>query len=299
MAAKLGITRAAVWKQIRNLRRRGYEIEASTKKGYHLTYKPDLLDADLIRSGLKTKWLGRDLYSFSEVNSTNEVAKSMASGCPNGTVILAETQTRGRGRLSRPWASPPGGIWMSLILKPEMPLASVYQINMAICVAVSKAIFSLLGLKAGIKWPNDLLIRERKICGILMEISAEVGRLDYAVVGLGVNANVGLSDFPEEWRSTSLSHELGREVSRIDLIQRILLEIEKAYEKMGSREIYEEWRSRSVTIGRYVRIKSNSGDLVGVVEDLAEDGALLLKTENGCQRVLAGDCIHLRALEAL
>ncbi len=179
----------------RNLRRRGYEIEASTKKGYHLTYKPDLLDADVIRSGLKTKWLGKDLRIFSEVNSTNEIAKSMASGSPNGTVILAETQTQGRGRLSRPWASPPGGVWMSLILKPEMPLASVYQINMAVSVAVSKAIFSLLGLKAGIKWPNDLLIRERKICGILMEISAEVGRLDYAVVGLGINANVGLSRF--------------------------------------------------------------------------------------------------------
>ncbi len=298
MAAKLGITRAAVWKQIRNLRQRGYEIEASSRKGYHLTYKPDLLDKEAISSGLKTKWLGKDLRSFSEVNSTNETARSLASSCQNGTVILAETQTRGRGRLSRPWASPPGGIWMSLILKPEMPLASVYQINMAVSVAISKAIFNLLGLKAGIKWPNDLLIRERKICGILMEISAEVGRLDYAVVGLGINANVGLSNFPEEWCATSLSHELGHEVSRVDLIQGILLEIEEAYEKMGSREIYEEWRSRSVTIGRYVRINSISGDLVGVVEDLAEDGALLLKTENGCQRVLAGDCIHLRALEA-
>ncbi len=299
MASKLGITRAAVWKQIRNLRRNGYEIEASTRKGYHLTYKPDLLDANLISSGLKTKWLGKDLCSFLEVNSTNETARSLTSSCQNGTVILAETQTRGRGRLSRPWSSPPGGIWMSLVLKPEMPLAEVYQINMAVSVAVSRAIFSLLGLKAGIKWPNDLLIQERKICGILMEISAEVGRLDYAVVGLGINANVELSRFPEEWRATSLSHELGREVSRVDLIQEILLEIEEAYGKMGSREIYEEWRSRSVTIARAVRINSNSGDLVGVVEDLAEDGALLLKTENGCQRVLAGDCIHLRALEAI
>ncbi|HEX7445408.1 MAG TPA: biotin--[acetyl-CoA-carboxylase] ligase, partial [Methanothrix sp.] len=231
MAAKLGITRAAVWKQIRNLRQRGCEIEASTRKGYHLTYKPDLLDADAISSGLKTKWLGKDLCSFSEVNSTNETARSLASSCQNGTVILAETQTRGRGRLSRQWASPPGGIWMSLILKPEMPLASVYQINMAVSVAVSKAISNLLGLKAGIKWPNALLIRERKICGILMEISAEVGRLDYAVVGLGINANVELSNFPEEWFATSLSHELGHEVSRVDLIQGILLEIEEAYDK--------------------------------------------------------------------
>jgi BirA family biotin operon repressor/biotin-[acetyl-CoA-carboxylase] ligase len=297
MAAKLGITRAAVWKQIRNLRRRGYEIEASTKKGYHLTYKPDLMDADVIHSGLKTTWLGKDLRIFSEVNSTNEIAKSLAPNCQNGTVILAETQTQGRGRLSRPWASPPGGVWMSLILKPEMPLASIYQINMAVSVAVSRAIFTLFGLKAGIKWPNDQLVRERKICGILMEVSAEVGRLNYAVVGLGINANIRLSDIPAEWRSTSLSQELGHDVSRSELIQRILLEIEEAYEKMGSREIYEDWRRRSVTLGRAVRITSSSGDLIGVVEDLNEDGALLLKTENGCQRVLAGDCIHLRALE--
>ena len=298
MAAKLGITRAAIWKQIRNLRLRGYEIEASTKKGYRLTRKPDLLDADMILSGLTTKWLGRDLRSFSRVNSTNEVAKSLAPHCQNGTVILAETQTQGRGRLSRPWASPPGGIWMSIILKPKIPLAKVYQINMFVCVAVSKAIFSLLGLETGIKWPNDLLIRERKICGILMEVSAEVGRLDYAVVGLGINANVRLSDLSEEWRSTTIACEVGHEVSRSDLIQRILLEIEEAYEKMGSIEIYEEWRRRSITISRAVRITSNSGDIVGVVEDLAEDGALLLKTEGGLQRVLAGDCIHLRALEA-
>ena len=298
MAAKLCISRAAVWKQIRNLRKRGYEIEASTKKGYHLTCRPDLLDADMILSGLKTKWLGRDLRSFSEVNSTNEVARSLAPSCQNGTVILAETQTQGRGRLSRHWASPPGGVWMSLILKPEMPLARVYQINMAVSVAVSRAVFSLLGLEAGIKWPNDLLIRERKICGILMEVSAEVGRLDYAVVGLGINANVSLCNFPEEWMSTSIARESGHEVNRRDLIQRILMDIEEAYEMMGSSEIYEEWRRRSVTLGRCVRITSNSGTLVGVVEDLNEDGALLLRTESGRQRVLAGDCIHLRAQEA-
>jgi BirA family biotin operon repressor/biotin-[acetyl-CoA-carboxylase] ligase len=298
MAAKLGISRSAVWKKIINLRKRGYEIEASTKKGYHLTCRPDLLDADMILSDLKTKWLGRDLRSFSEVNSTNEVAKSLAPSCQNGTVILAETQTQGRGRLSRHWSSPPGGVWMSLVLKPEMPLARVYQINMAVSVAVSRAIFSLLGLEAGIKWPNDLLIRDRKICGILMEVSAEVGRLDYAVVGLGINANVSLCNFPDEWMSTSIARELGHEVNRLDLIQRILMDIEEAYEMMGSIEIYEEWRRRSITLGRCVCITSNSGTLVGVVEDLNEDGALLLRTESGRQRVLAGDCIHLRAQEA-
>ena len=299
MASRQGISRAAIWKQIKNLKAKGYEIEASTKKGYRLARKPDLLDADLIRFGLKTKWLGKDLCCRREVSSTNEVARSIASDCQNGTVVLAEIQTQGRGRLSRPWASPPGGIWMSLVLKPQMSLAQAFRVNMAVSVAASRAIQNLYGLDTGIKWPNDLLLNERKICGILMEVSAEVDRLEYAVVGLGINANVDVSGFPAEWRSTSLRQELGREVSRVELIQRILQEIEEAYEKMGSKEVYEEWRRRSVTLGRQVRITSVDGDLTGEAVDLAEDGALLLMAKGGLKRMLAGDCVHLRPLEDL
>lgn len=327
MAARLGISRAAVWKQIRSLRKRGYEIESSTKKGYRLAGNCDILDADLIRSGLKTQWLGKDLRCFSEVTSTNEVARTIARECRNdainraangsartangtanigtvdetandGTVILAEVQTQGRGRLSRSWASPPGGIWMSLILRPQISLDRAYRINMAISVAICKALEGLYGLAAGIKWPNDLLIDEKKICGILMEVSAEVDRLEYVVVGIGINANVDVSGYPAEWRSTSLGQELGCGVSRVELIQKILLEIEKSYRHMDSKEIWEEWRSRSVTLGRQVRISSVSGDLLGRAVDLAEDGALMIQSRDGLHRVLAGDCIHLRALEA-
>ncbi len=297
MASRKGISRAAVWKQIKNLKAKGYEIEASTKKGYRLARMPDLLDADLIQYGLKTKWLGKDLRCHREVSSTNEVARSMARDCQSGTVILAEVQTQGRGRLCRPWASPPGGIWMSLVLKPQMPLAQVFRLNMVVSVAVSRSIQALYGLNADIKWPNDLLINERKICGILMEVSAEVDRLEYVVVGLGINANVDVSGFPAEWNSTSLSQELGREVSRVELIQMILQEMEEAYEKMGSQEIYEEWRRRSTTLGRQVRITSLEGDLTGEAVDLGQDGALLLKAKDGLKRMLAGDCVHLRPQE--
>lgn len=329
MAARLGISRAAVWKQIRSLRKRGYEIESSTKKGYRLAGNHDILDADLIRSGLKTQWLGKDLRCFSIVTSTNEVARTIALECRNdginravngtarivkgtanngpadapannGTVILAEVQTRGRGRLSRSWASPPGGVWMSLILRPQISLDRAYRINMAISVAICKALADLYGLAAGIKWPNDLLIEEKKICGILMEVSAEVDRLEYVVVGIGINANVDVSGYPAEWRSTSLRQELGREVSRVGLIQKILLEIENSYQHMDSKEIWEEWRNRSVTLGRQVRISSVSGDIIGEAVDLAEDGGLIIQSrdQDGLHRVLAGDCIHLRALEA-
>ena len=184
MAKKLAISRAAVCKQVQTLRQRGYEISSSTGKGYRLDKKIDHLDADRISCRLKTRWLGRDLQIYDEVSSTNAVALSMVPDCSNGTVILTETQTQGRGRLSRPWVSPPGGIWVSLVLKPIMPLNHVYQINMAVSVALCRAISSSFGLDVGIKWPNDLLIRELKICGILMEVGAQVDRLDYAVVGL-------------------------------------------------------------------------------------------------------------------
>jgi BirA family transcriptional regulator, biotin operon repressor / biotin---[acetyl-CoA-carboxylase] ligase len=298
MAKHLAISRAAVWKQIQTLRKNGYVISASTRKGYKLAGRSDQLSADLICGGLKTKWLGRDMRISTEVSSTNEVALSLARDCQSGTVILAETQTKGRGRLSRPWSSPPGGIWMSIILKPKMPLSHVYQINMAVAVALCIAFSSCLGLNAGIKWPNDLLIRERKICGILMEVSAQVDRLDYAVVGLGINANNNLAGFPAEWRTTSLAAESGHDIDRCDLICRILEEIEVAYEKMGSLEIYKEWRSRSLTLNRQVRITSAAGDQVGVAVDLAEDGALLLQHGDELKRVLAGDCIHLRPMVA-
>ncbi|MDQ1261493.1 MAG: putative biotin ligase [Euryarchaeota archaeon] len=298
MAKRLAISRAAVWKQIQTLRQRGYEISSSTGKGYKLAKKSDLLDADRISCCLKTKWLGRDLRILDEVSSTNAAALALVSSCPNGTVILAETQTQGRGRLSRPWASPPDGIWMSLVLKPVMPLNHVYRINMAVSVALCRAVSSMFSLDVGVKWPNDLLIRELKICGILMEVGAQVDRLDYAVVGLGLNANNDLSHFPAEWRSTSLAVELGHDIDRCNLICRILEEIEVAYENMGSKEVFEEWRSRSLTLNRQVRITSAAGDEVGEAVDLAEDGALILQIGDEQKRVLAGDCIHLRATPA-
>jgi BirA family transcriptional regulator, biotin operon repressor / biotin---[acetyl-CoA-carboxylase] ligase len=297
MARRRGISRAAVWKQIMALRRKGYEISASTGKGYCLVKKPDLLDKERILSCLKTNWLGRDMRIEAEVDSTNAAAVSLARRCQSGTVILAETQTRGRGRLSRPWASPPGGIWMSIILKPEIPLSQVYQINMAATVAVCRAISSNLGLQAGIKWPNDLLIGEQKVCGMLMEVGAQLDRLDYAVVGLGLNANNSSTDFPAQWRSTSLAEASGNEIDRCILICRVLEAMEDAYERIGSPEIYEEWRSRSLTLKRQVRITSSAGDLIGEVVDLAKDGALILRMGEEERRILAGDCIHLRPQE--
>jgi BirA family biotin operon repressor/biotin-[acetyl-CoA-carboxylase] ligase len=294
MARRQGISRAAVWKQIQALRRRGYRIASSTRRGYLLMDQPDLLDADRIKKDLVTNWLGRNLLILAEASSTNAVALSSISQQQSGSVILAETQKEGRGRLSRSWASPPGGIWMSLVLRPDIPLSRVYRINMAASVSICRAISQQLGLQAGIKWPNDILIQEQKVCGILMELGAQVDRLDYVVVGVGLNANNDIAAFPSQWRSTSLAAELGRSIDRCALIAAILNEMEQALDDMESQEIYEEWRRLSLSLGERVRISSAEGDLIGQVVDLDGDGALILQQDREKRRILAGDCIHLR-----
>jgi BirA family biotin operon repressor/biotin-[acetyl-CoA-carboxylase] ligase len=296
MAESQGVSRAAVWKQIKMLRARGYEIEASTRRGYRLASRPDLLDPALIRSGLNTTVVGCQIKCFREVDSTNRVARSTASDCPDGAVFISERQTEGRGRLSRPWQSPPGGVWMSVLLRPDLPLAEAYRINMAASVAVARAVSKLYGLNPRIKWPNDILIGERKMCGILMEIDAEVDRIEYAVVGIGINANVDVSDFPVEWRSTSLLRELGRDVSRVGLIQKILQEMDDILGSMAFEDLYREWCDLSATLGKMVRVTSGGGDVVGQAIELSSDGALSIATDGTYVRVLAGDCVHLREL---
>jgi BirA family biotin operon repressor/biotin-[acetyl-CoA-carboxylase] ligase len=301
IASSLGISRAAVSKRVRSLRTKGYIIESSTKKGYRLAKNLELLVPDQISEGLNTKFIGRNLWYFKEVVSTNQTAQEMASrgedatGCKDGTVVLAEMQTSGKGRMSRPWFSPPGGIYMSLILKPDIPMARIYRINMAVSLAITKALSSLYGLQARIKWPNDILIEEHKICGILMEVNAEIDRLKYAIVGIGINANIDANNLPVEWNATSLSTELGHDVSRIELIQSILHHIEEAYADLGKREIYLQWQERSATLGKNVRITSQEGDLEGEAVALSEDGTLEIKVPEGIRRIMAGDCIHLRA----
>jgi BirA family biotin operon repressor/biotin-[acetyl-CoA-carboxylase] ligase len=296
IASQLGVSRAAVCKKVRALRTRGYRIDSSPRRGYRLQ-QADRLDPERIQSSLRTKLVGRELHYFQEVESTNQVAGSLAESCPDGTAVLAEVQTRGRGRLARSWASPPGGIWMSIVLKPALSLAQVYSVNMAVSLAVTRALSRLYRLEGRIKWPNDILVGGRKISGILMEVRAELDRLDYVIAGVGLNVNIDPAQFPPEWNATSVSDQLGHNVDRTDLVAEILCRLEEAYLILGSREILEEWRALSATAGRMVRISSAEGDLEGEAVGLGEDGSLCIKTEKGLQRVLAGDCLHQRYRE--
>ncbi len=296
LAASLRISRAAVWKQVQSLRVEGYEIEAS-RSGYRLASMPDLLSEDLVKSGLKTKFVGRTVLSYPSLSSTNAEAKKIAPSADNGTVVLAEIQTIGRGRMERSWHSPKGGVWMSVILKPQIPPALAFRVNIAAAVSAARALEELYGLDVGIKWPNDLMVGEKKISGILTEIGAEMDSLNYAVVGIGINANLDPDSFPEDWNATSISRELGREVSRVDLVQRVLEEVEKACEEMTASfdRVMGEWSARSTTLGRRVRITTRNSEFEGRAETLEADGALLVRRDDGLgERVLAGDCVHLR-----
>lgn len=278
----LGISRAAVWKHIRHLRSMGYRIDASTRLGYRLLGPEPLHIPDGICSRL---------ILLESVGSTNEFAREIADESESWTVVIAEVQTAGRGRLGREWLSPPGGIWMSVILKPRVAPSDAFRYTMAASAAVTRSLRDLYGLDARIKWPNDVLVNGRKVCGILTEISAELDIINHIILGIGINANMSASSLPKEWNATTISAELQRDISRGELITRVLEEMRRLLE---SGELYQEWVRLSDTLNRRVRVQG-FGEVTGLAESLEPDGALVVRKDDGERvRILAGDCIHLR-----
>jgi len=297
LADHLGITRAAVWKQVENLRELGYKIEAHSRKGYVLAGRPDRLYPWEVAKGLKTRFIGRKIEYYEKISSTNKRAKELISSSPpEGTLILAEEQTGGRGRLGRSWFSPPGaGIWMTVILTPKLPPAELPKLTLVGAVALSKAVYKELSLRPLVKWPNDLYLEDRKITGILTELSGEMGRLEYLILGVGVNVNQSMQDFPPELgdKAGSLRIFLGRSVSRISLLRRYLEYLEKEYLtalKNGFSEVISYCRNYSVTLGNRVEVTDGERIYRGEAVAIDENGALILKKEDGQQvRVLSGE----------
>ena len=246
-----------------------------------------------ITSNLGTRFIGQRVIYYSRLTSTNEVAKQEAqSGAVEGTVIIAGKQTTGKGRRKRVWLSPKGNIALSVILYPD--IAQLPSLIMLASLAVVRSIKAVTGLVAQIKWPNDVLINGKKVCGILIESNMLRDTVDYAVIGIGVNVNLSPSDFPEiSSMATSLSNELGGEVSLSVLIRRLLVEIERLYlSLLAGGAIYEEWRDGLVTLGKEVRVASGKSICEGIAESVARDGSLLLRCSDGSlSKIVAGDVI--------
>ena len=308
---ELGVSRTAIWKHIKILREEGYEVDSFSKKGYCLTGIPDRLYPEEIKSGLSTKKLGMDIRYFEKLESTNNKAKALAGDkvmsdenveekltlTPGeGMLVLAEEQTGGRGRLGRSWYAPYGkGVWMSILLRPQVRLEIVYQMTMVTAVAVLRAVRSVCGIVLDIKWPNDLQYGGKKLCGILTEMSAEADRVNYVVVGMGINTAPAGDLIPVEIQQqvTSLSEITGEAVDRVKLAQEILWELENCYESWlagGFTSLLDEWKIYCNSLHRQVTVKTLSEVYTGWAENVDSDGALLLKLDSGeLKKFVSGD----------
>lgn len=300
---QLGITRAAIWKHIKTLKEQGHAIDAAPRKGYRLKKAADLIAADDIRARLNTRIIGRQgIICLAQTDSTNSHAKRLAhEGAPEGTVVLAESQTSGRGRRGRSWFSPAGqSIYASIILRPAMAPSQTPQITLMTAVAVARALQKSTGLNATIKWPNDILISDKKIAGILTEITTEMDTVDYVVVGLGVNVNTTAADMPPDIRSiaTSVRIESGSRFSRINLLCTLLHHFESSYgtlQRDGFKPIMAQWREMSDIIGQPVHVDVLDTRHTGIVEAVDDDGVLILKDDSGQRhRIFSGDVTHVR-----
>jgi len=292
----LNISRAAVWKQVEQLRDLGFEIEARRSLGYRLLNGPDLLLAEDIEAGLQGD-LDWTLTCLSETGSTNEDLRLLAEqGAAEGTVLVADRQSAGRGRLGRRWESPAGiNLYCSLLLRPQIPPQQAPQLTFLSAVATAEALIDTFELPVRVKWPNDLLVNGRKIAGMLNEMSAESEQVHFVLLGIGVNLNMQASQFPEDLRypATSVLLERGAVVPRMAFVRTLLEKIDKFYREYreeGFRVIRRRWEGLSDLLDQAVRVDLNPGTREGVVVGLDEDGALRLQLENGqIERILAGD----------
>jgi BirA family biotin operon repressor/biotin-[acetyl-CoA-carboxylase] ligase len=301
LSQQLKVSRAAIWARVEELRSLGYEIEASPHQGYRLIGVPDLLHADDLLSRLgKTKVIGRDIRVFQETTSTNDVIEKLArDGVNEGVVIFAESQTKGRGRLGRKWLSPSRkGLWFSVLLRPDLRPHETTRLTVASATALRRAVATQTGLEPEIKWPNDILLGGKKVAGILTEMNAEVDRVKYVILGIGVDVNLNARDFPADLRklATSLKIEAGKTILRPELAVDILKELDADYQRICSNrfdEVAEEWEKHCKTIGEEVAIRTGPREIRGRAESLAEDGALLLRTEHGRpERIVGGDVTY-------
>ncbi len=306
ISRRLKVSRTAVWKRMKRLRTLGYEIEASTRSGYRLIRSPDLLTPSEIKPILKTKWIGKTIHHFHTLDSTNSKAYQLAlDGAEEGEVVVAESQEKGRGRLGRQWFSPPFlNLYLSVILRPKISPHQASLITLMAAIATADAIQKFSGFLPLIKWPNDILLRNRKVAGLLNEINSEMDRIHFVILGIGINLNMDEKVFSKEIRTvaTSLKIEMRQTISRKAFLQSLLQELEKWYTifmKQGSAVILKAWRDRAHLKGRRVKVTSFGETLAGIAIDVDSDGALILETADGKRkRVVAGDIEYRKKVKS-
>jgi BirA family transcriptional regulator, biotin operon repressor / biotin---[acetyl-CoA-carboxylase] ligase len=297
MSEKLGLSRAAVWKHIEQLRDQGYAIEAVSRKGYRLTSAPDKLLVGEIKNGLKTKIFGKQIFSYDSIGSTmDEVMRLGLADRSEGVVVCADGQTKGRGRLGRRWESKKGrGLFFSILLRPRLSVIESARLTLVFAVALCEALRKIARVEAQIKWPNDILIHGKKVAGILTEMNAEMDRVNFIVVGVGVNVLEGEKDLLAS--ATSIFLETQDKISRVRILQEILFEVERYYHRFQDKEfssICNQWRKSSATLGQRIRLGEGRHAVEGIAKDIDSDGCLLIRTDQGSiVKRTAGDVVHL------
>jgi BirA family biotin operon repressor/biotin-[acetyl-CoA-carboxylase] ligase len=285
LSAQLGISRVSIWKQIQQLQALGYKITSSAK-GYRLENSPDV----------PYPWEFADRESkiiyHAELNSTMDAAKQLArNGCPDFTTVIAGRQTSGRGRLNRQWFSDEGGLYFTVVLRPDLPPVLSFRVSFLASLTLARTLNEMFGVDVRVKWPNDLLVDERKICGMLSELEAEADRVAFINVGIGINVNNHPSGI--EPAATSLKAILGRKVSIKDIVARYLDAFERRMQTTAYDHVIEEWKAYTVTLNREVRVVTTRDVFTGVAVDVDDNGALVLKCADGSvQKILYGDCFH-------
>lgn len=292
---KFGVSRTAVWKAINQLKENGYEIEAVQNKGYHLLSAPDVMDQTELESIHATEWAGCEIYYFDSIDSTNTKAKELAEeGHPSGTLVVADRQTAGKGRRGRSWESPSGiGIFMTLMLKPEINPNHASMLTLVAAMATTRAIRRVTGVPAMIKWPNDIVMNGKKVCGILTEMSAQFDYINHIVIGIGIN--VHNEDFPEEIAQTasSIYLESGQRIHRASLIEAFLEEFEDVYAEYLKTEdmegLVKEYDAMLVNRGRQVRVLDPKEPFEGKAMGITKKGELIVDTWESRKLVSSGE----------
>lgn len=302
LCERFQVSRTAIWKAVRQLEEEGYRIEAVRNRGYRLVGKPNAVTEAEISEGLHTKWLGREIRYYDSVDSTNQQVKRLADqGAAHGTLVTVESQTSGKGRRGRSWSSPAGtGVWMSFLLRPSIDPNHASMLTLVAALAVCNAVRDMTGLAAKIKWPNDIVINGKKLCGILTEMSTEELSIHYVVVGIGVNVNQ--SSFPDEikQRATSLKQEGGRDYSRAELVCRILEHFEHYYKVFLETEdlegMSEEYNGKCVNAGQEVCVLNPGGEYTGVSLGIDSQGDLLVRRDGGRVEKISSGEVSVRGI---